>query len=52
MKPEVTAQLVIGALLMAVRRRALPKELLRHSYQANQCTSEYLKLLLGVNALL
>ncbi len=40
MKPEMTAQLVIDALVMAVWRRGMPKELLHHSDQGSQLSGE------------
>lgn len=40
MKPDMTAQLVIDALMMAVWRRGKPQELLHHSGQGSQYTSE------------
>ncbi len=36
MKAEMTAQLVIDALVMAVWRRGMPRELLHHSDQGSQ----------------
>ena len=40
MKPEMTAQLVIDALVMAVWRRGKPRELLHHFDQCSQYTSD------------
>ena len=40
MKEEMTSQLVIDALLMAIWRRGSPRELLHHSDQGSQYTSE------------
>ena len=40
MKEEMTSQLVIDALLMAIWRRGRPNELLHHSDQGSQYTSE------------
>lgn len=40
MKSEMTSQLVIDALLMAIWRRGSPKELLHHSDQGTQYTSD------------
>jgi putative transposase len=40
MQPQITAQLVIDALMMAVWRRGKPRELLHHSDQGSQYTSE------------
>lgn len=40
MKSEMTSQLVIDALLMAIWRRGSPKELLHHSDQGSQYTSD------------
>ena len=40
MKEEMTSQLVIDALLMAIWRRGSPKELLHHSDQGSQYTSD------------
>ncbi|QTQ34525.1 Transposase [Aromatoleum petrolei] len=47
MKAEMTAQLVIDALLMAVWRRGKPKELLHHSDQGSQYTREDFQRLLA-----
>lgn len=40
MKEEMTSQLVVDALLMAIWRRGSPKELLHHSDQGSQYTSD------------
>ena len=47
MKPEMTAQLVIDALVMAVWRRGKPMELLHHSDQGSQYTSDDFQRLLA-----
>ena len=47
MSSSMTAQLVIDALLMAVWRRGKPKELLHHSDQGSQYTSEDFQRLLA-----
>jgi putative transposase len=46
MQPQMTAQLVIDALMMAVWRRGKPRELLHHSDQGSQYTSEMFQRLL------
>ena len=51
MKPEMTAQLVIDALVMAVWRRGMPKELLHHSDQGSQYTSEAFQRLLSAQGI-
>ena len=51
MKPEMTAQLVIDALVMAVWRRGMPKELLHHSDQGSQYTSEAFQRLLSAHGI-
>ncbi len=51
MKPEMTAQLVIDALVMAVWRRGKPKELLHHSDQGSQYTSDDFQRLLGAHGI-
>ena len=40
MSPTMTAELVTDALVMAVWRRARPKELLHHSDRGSQHTSD------------
>src|SRR5579875_693507 len=47
MSQEMTAQLVTDALVMAVWRRGRPKELLHHSDQGSQYTSEQFQTLLA-----
>jgi putative transposase len=47
MSSEMTAQLVTDALVMAVWRRGRPKELLHHSDQGSQYTSEQFQKLLS-----
>ena len=47
MSSETTAQLVTDALMMAVWRRGQPKELLHHSDQGSQYTSEQFQGLLA-----
>ena len=47
MSSQMTAQLVIDALLMAVWRRGKPRELLHHSDQGSQYTSEDFQCLLA-----
>jgi putative transposase len=47
MKPEMTAQLVMDALTMALWRRGRPAELLHHSDQGSQYTSEDFQRLLA-----
>lgn len=46
MQPQMIAQLVIDALMMAVWRRGKPRELLHHSDQGSQYTSEMFQRLL------
>jgi putative transposase len=46
MSCEMTAQLVLDALMMAIWRRGKPIELLHHSDQGRQCTSEDFRRLL------
>jgi len=47
MKPEMTAQLVMDALIMALWRRGKPHELLHHSDQGSQYASEDFQRLLA-----
>ena len=47
MKPEMTAQLVMDALTMALFRRGRPKELLHHSDQGSQYVAEDFQRLLA-----
>ena len=47
MSTQMSAQLVTDALVMAVWRRGRPKELLHHSDQGSQYTSEQFQRLLG-----
>jgi putative transposase len=47
MKPEMTAQLVTDALMMALWRRGRPKELLHHSDQGSQYTSDQFQRLMA-----
>jgi putative transposase len=47
MSDQMTAQLVTDALLMALWRRGKPRELLHHSDQGSQYTSEQFQLLLA-----
>jgi putative transposase len=47
MQPEMTAQLVMDALVMALWRRGKPKELLHHSDQGSQYASEDFQRLLA-----
>ncbi len=47
MNHEMTAQLVTDALVMAIWRRGRPKELLHHSDQGSQYTSEQFQALLA-----
>src|SRR5690606_38715611 len=47
LKPEMTAQLGIDALVMALWRRGKPEELLHHSDQGSQYTSEDFQRLLA-----
>ena len=51
MKSEMTAQLVIDALVMAIWRRGKPKELLHHSDQGSQYTSEDFQRLLSAQGI-
>ena len=51
MKPEMTAQLVIDALVMAVWRRGKPRELLHHSDQGSQYTSDDFQRLLSAHGI-
>ena len=51
MKSEMTAQLVIDALVMAVWRRGKPKELLHHSDQGSQYTSDDFQRLLSAHGI-
>jgi putative transposase len=51
MKAEMTAELVTDALLMAIWRRGSPKELLHHSDQGSQYTSEQCQKLLADNGI-
>jgi len=46
MQPEMTSQLVMDALLMAIFRRGRPKAVLHHSDQGSQYTSENFQRLL------
>ena len=46
MQPSMTAQLVADALMMAVWRRGKPSELMHHSDQGSQYTSEHFQELL------
>ena len=47
MQSSMTSQLVADALMMAVWRRGLPQELLHHSDQGSQYTSEHFQRLLN-----
>jgi putative transposase len=47
MKPEMTSQLVMDALVMAIWRRGKPKELLHHSDQGSQYAAEDFQRLLA-----
>ena len=47
MKAEMTAQLVIDALIMAIWRRGRPNSLVHHSDQGSQCTSEQIQRLMS-----
>ena len=47
MSPQMTSQLVTDALLMAIWRRGSPQELLHHSDQGSQYTSEQFQRLLA-----
>lgn len=49
MKPEMTAQLVTDALIMAIWRRGKPDDLLHHSDQGSQYTSEQFQKLMADN---
>lgn len=49
MKNAMTAQMLTGALMMAIWRRGRPKKLLHHSDQGNQYTSEPFQRLLADN---
>jgi len=51
MKPEMTAQLVMDALTMALWRRGKPKELMHHSDQGSQYSSEDFQRLLAHNGI-
>jgi putative transposase len=51
MSQEMTAQLVADALLMAIWRRGRPKELLHHSDQGSQYTSEQFQKLLQAHGI-
>ncbi len=51
MKSEMTAQLVVDALVMAVWRRGKPKELLHHSDQGSQYTSDDFQRLLSAHGI-
>ena len=51
MKAEMIAELVTDALLMAIWRRGRPKELLHHSDQGSQYTSEQCQQLLADNGI-
>lgn len=51
MKAEMTAQLVTDALMMALWRRGRPKELLHHSDQGSQYTSDQFQRLMADRAL-
>lgn len=46
MQSSITSQLVADALIMAVWRRRRPQQLLRHSDQGSQYTSEHFQRLL------
>jgi putative transposase len=49
MRTRMTAELVIDALLMAIWRRGQPRELLHHSDQGSQYTSEQFQQLLAAH---
>lgn len=49
MRARMTAELVVDALLMAIWRRGQPKELLHHSDQGSQYTSEEFQQLLSAH---
>jgi putative transposase len=51
MKEDMTAQLVIDALLMAIWRRGKPKELLHHSDQGTQYKSDDFQRVLAANGI-
>jgi putative transposase len=51
MRAEMTAELVTDALVMAIWRRGKPKELLHHSDQGSQYTSELCQQLLADNGI-
>ena len=51
MKEQMTAQLVVDALVMAVWRRGMPRELLHHSDQGSQYTSEQFQRLLAAHGI-
>lgn len=51
MRSEMTAQLVVDALVMAVWRRGKPKELLHHSDQGSQYTSDDFQRLLSAHGI-
>jgi putative transposase len=51
MKEDMTAQLVIDALLMAIWRRGKPQELLHHSDQGTQYTSEDFQRVLAASGI-
>lgn len=51
MQPTMTAQLVIDALVMALWRRGKPSELLHHSDQGSQYTSEDFQRLLSAEGI-
>jgi putative transposase len=49
MKAEMTAQLVTDALMIAIWRRGRPDDLLHHSHQGSQYTSEQFRRLMADN---
>lgn len=51
MKEDMTSQLVIDALLMAIWRRGSPKELLHHSDQGSQYTSDDFQRVLAAHGI-
>ena len=51
MQPTMTAQLVLDALMMALWRRGKPTELLHHSDQGSQYTSEDFQRLLSAEGI-
>jgi transposase InsO family protein len=51
MQPTMTAQLVLDALMMALWRRGKPIELLHHSDQGSQYTSEDFQRLLAAEGI-